>query len=1012
MYVPGEKLYMRESVDITELDDIDRNFNSFNMPMQLEYDSLTGLLCRGSFLEKAANDIPDLLKRFGHAVIITLDLKDMKGFNSSYGQEEGDRLLCGIADILKQHFGNEHCSRFGEDRFYVFTRAVGIDIELDGIIKQIRNINNGHTLPVRMGICAINDDRLSVDIACDRARMACDTLRESYDSGFVWFDERLADETTRKEYIIKNLDTAISKGWIQVYLQPVIRTLTGELCGFEALSRWKDPKYGLLLPGDFIRILEQSRLTHKLDNYVVLKVARLLRERQDNDLPVVPISVNISRADFMVSDSVSYITEIVNRYGIRKNLINIEITETAMVKDNGIISTAIDRFRDEGFSVWMDDFGSGYSSLNVLKDFMFDQIKIDMAFFKNFNERSKTIVTMMIEMAKKLGIHTLAEGVENYELLNFLRSVGCEKIQGHFFGKALPCEEIGTYLDNRKIRWEARHNAVMYDKAGLANVIVYNPVALFLSDGYTFSGLYCNDEFRDILMTAGYEDLSAFERDMNLPESPKGRKCRDLAYKAKRHNSEEYMTFLANNNYYRLSFRVIAASNETYILYTTMDSLVYDNDRNHTSELDTIARKIMFNYDSIHYVDMNEHTGTIIASNIPTEKVGDVIDDTISYYSEHVMQYIHPNEHKRWKEFVSVGNIRNLLKNNRRGNFSALFQMRQIDGSFEWTEFTVTSFRGTNSHKLLVSSKPAIINDPAVMKVIDGLLRNDSGNTEPHHVVTENIWDVLINKSDVKFFWKDRNLRFLGASKAFYEYYGLTAEQVVGKTSEELGWHIDNSISRKTDEAIINKGETVKEALRQNIVNGVSHRIAVTKYPLYNKGKIQGLMGFFVDTEQSAAESGVFNFTDPVTGLMNGRGLMVASLEFQDNYHKNRENYIHVVLDIPEYTDIQEDYGDTASQELLCKTADILRSIFRTSFILARASGAQFSICKATTGFNDVMDLVQKAQTEIHNIHSLNGFNCTVHADYGIARASEANSVQEVVSLAFSRMRKSREQNF
>ena len=237
---------MRESVDITELDDIDRNFNSFNMPMQLEYDSLTGLLCRGSFLEKAANDIPDLLKRFGHAVIITLDLKDMKGFNSSYGQEEGDRLLCGIADILKQHFGNEHCSRFGEDRFYVFTRAVGIDIELDGIIKQIRNINNGHTLPVRMGICAINDDRLSVDIACDRARMACDTLRESYDSGFVWFDERLADETTRKEYIIKNLDTAISKGWIQVYLQPVIRTLTGELCGFEALSRWKDPKYGLL----------------------------------------------------------------------------------------------------------------------------------------------------------------------------------------------------------------------------------------------------------------------------------------------------------------------------------------------------------------------------------------------------------------------------------------------------------------------------------------------------------------------------------------------------------------------------------------------------------------------------------------------------------------------------------------------------------------------------------------------------------------------------------------------
>ena len=1003
---------MRESVDTAELEDIDQNFNSFNMPMKLEYDTLTGLLCRASFLEKAANDIPDILKRFGHAVIITLDLKDMKGFNSSYGQEAGDRLLCGIADILKQHFGIEHCSRFGEDRYYVYTRAVGIDIELSGIIKQIQNMNNGHTLPVRMGICAINSDGLSVDIACDRARMACDTLRESYDSGFVWFDEKLADENTKKEYILKNLDTAIAKGWIQVYLQPVIRTLTGELCGFEALSRWMDPKYGLLLPGDFIKILEQSRLTHKLDNYVVLKVVKLLRERQDNELPVVPVSINISRADFVVNDSVSYITEVVNRYGIRKNLINIEITETAMVSDNGIISTAIDRFHDEGFSVWMDDFGSGYSSLNVLKDFTFDQIKIDMAFFKNFNERSKTIVTMMIEMAKKLGIHTLAEGVENYELLNFLRSVGCEKIQGHFLGKAMPCEEIGSYLDSRNIKWESRSTSVMYDTAGLSNVIVDNPVALFLSDGNSFKGLFCNDEFRGMLMTAGYEDLSAFERDMNLPESPKGRKCRDLAYKAKHHNQEEYMSFLANNNYYRLSFRVIAASNDTYILYTTLDSLVYDNERNHTSELDTIARKIMFNYDSIHYVDMNEHTGSIIASNIPTEKVGDIIDDTDSYYSDHVCQYIHPKEHERWKKFVSGKNIRNMLKNNKRGNFSELFRMRQIDGSFEWTEFTVTSFRGSNSHKLLVSSKPAIINDPEVMKVIEEMISNDLGRTETHHMASENIWDVLMNKSDVKFFWKDRNLRYLGASKAFYDYYGVTQEQVVGKTDEDMGWHIDSSVSRKTDEAIITKGETVHEALRQNIVNGVSHRIAVTKYPMYNNGKIQGLIGFFVDTEQNASESGGFNFTDPVTGLMNGRGLMVASLELHDNYHKNRENYIHVVLDIPEYSEIHEDYGDMASQELLCKVADILRSIFKTSFILARASGAQFSICKATTGFNDMMDLVQKAQAEIHNIHSLHGFNCSVHADYGIARASEANTIQEVVSLAFSRMKKSREQDF
>ncbi|SFG62235.1 EAL domain-containing protein [Oribacterium sp. WCC10] len=1001
---------MNESVNITELDDIDKTLDRFNMPVRLEYDTLTGLLCRSSFLEKAGNDIPDLLKRYDQAVIITLDLKDMKGFNSSYGQEEGDRLLCEIADILKQHFGNEHCSRFGEDRYYVFTRAVGIEIELDGIIKQIQNINNGHTLPVRMGICSVNDST-SVDIACDRARMACDTLRSNYNSGFVWFDEKLADENTKKDYIIKHLDQAIEEEWIQVYLQPVVRTLTGELCGFEALSRWKDPRYGLMTPGDYIYLLEQNRISYKLDNYMITKVAEILRKRQDENLPVVPISVNFSRTDFVINDPVKVVSEVVNRYGIRKNLISIEITESSIVSDDGAISTAISRFHDEGFSVIMDDFGSGYSSLNFLKDFFFDEIKIDLDFFQHFNDRAKTIVSMIIEMAKKLGMHTLAEGVETEEHLEFLKSVGCEKIQGLYFGKAMHHIEMLSLLQSRSMKWEARNYSIMYDKAGLTNVIVDTPAALFLFDGNTFKGLFSNEEFNRTLLTAGYKDLEAIEADMNMPESPKGRKCRDLAFKAKKLNSGQYMTFLANNNYYKLSFKIIADSNESYILYTSMDNLVYDHDRSHTSELDIIARKIMFNYDSIHYVDINEHKGSIIASNIPSEKVGDVIDDAEKYYSEHVLQYIHPTEQERWKQFVSSQNVQDSLKVNQRGNFSALFRMRQIDGSYEWTEFTVTSFRGSNAHKLLVSSKPAIINDPSAMAIVERLVRHNYRNDEQELDVSGNIWDILINKSDVKFFWKDRNFRFLGASKAFYDYYCMTPDQIIGKTNEEIGWHVDSSISRKTDMSILNKGESVHEAIRQTIVKGVVHRIAMTKYPLYHRGKIYGIMGSFLDMEEMQSKSntsGNLNLVDPVTGLMDGRGLMIASLELNDNYRKNRINYMHVVLDVAEYTDIQEDYGDTASQELLLRVADILRATFKDSFILARTSGGQFSICKATTSFNDMVDLVQRAEAEIHAITLLNGIKCSVHADYGIARASEAATVQDVVNLAYTRMKKKR----
>ena len=1004
---------MDDPANLTDISNISKQFHSLNIPAELQFDPLTGLLSRSSFLRKAQNDIPKIIERYGQAVVLTLDLKDMKGFNTSFGQEAGDRLLCSISDILKQHFGSTYCSRFGEDRFYVFTRAAGIDIELNGIIKQIQNINHGQSLPVRMGIYGIDDEKISVDVACNRARMACDTLRNNYNSGFVWFDEKLADESARKDYIVRNLGNAIERGWIRICLQPVMRTLTGELCGFEALSRWDDPTYGLLYPDDFIQLLELNRISYNLDFYVVKQVAKLLRERQEKGLPVVPVSVNLSRTDFVFNDPVTDISTLTESLGIRRSLINIEITETSLVSGNGIISGAIERFHEAGFQVWMDDFGSGYSSLNVLKDFLFDEIKIDMGFFNNFNDKAKTIVSMIVEMSKKLGMHTLAEGVETEDQLSFLKSIGCEKIQGNIFSKALPYESLMKQLESDGVRWETRNVSAMYDKAGLTNVIVDNPVSLFLTDGKTFKGLYSNEDFNEILLTAGYKDLKALEADMNHPESPKGRKCRDLAFKAEANNAEEYMTFLANGNYYKLSFRILSSCDDLSVIFATMDSLVYEQEKQFTSELDALARKLMFNFDSIHYVDTDEHKGTIISTSIPSETVGSTIENTESYYSENISNYIHPDEQERWRSFVSPENIKTKLKENKNGTFSALFRMRKIDGSYEWTECTVTSFRGANAHRLLVSSKPAIINDPETMWIIEGLLKKGTISSD-RHIEAENAWEFLMNKSSIPIFWKDTRLRYLGASKAFYEYYDLSPEKLIGKTDAELGLRIDGISTANMDKEIINKGEVVIKALGKNVVDGVVHHIAVSKYPMYNMGKICGLIGFFVDTEEihTTDEARRLDLEDPVTGLMNMKGLMVAMLDLDDNYKKNRENYAHISCEIKEYSGIVEDYGDAAGQELLKKTADILRAVFGTGFILSRTNGGMFSIARKTTSFNGMMGLVQKAEAEVRKIDMLNGFKCTIHADFGMARASEVSSVQQLVNLSYTRMRRKREPDY
>ena len=210
----------------------------------------------------------------------------------------------------------------------------------------------------------------------------------------------------------------------------------------EALTRWIDPTYGFLPPNDFISVLENNNLLYKVDIYVMNKVCKKLREELDLGHEIVPISINLSRADFVTCHPFNEVEKAINKYNIERKYICIEITETITMSNPEFIKKAINQFREAGYEVWMDDFGSGYSSLNVLKDYPFDEIKIDMAFLKNFNEKAKSIISSTISMAQKLNIRTLTEGVETKEHYDFLKSVGCERIQCYYFSKPLPYDEV------------------------------------------------------------------------------------------------------------------------------------------------------------------------------------------------------------------------------------------------------------------------------------------------------------------------------------------------------------------------------------------------------------------------------------------------------------------------------------------------------------------------------------------------------------------------------------------
>ena len=231
-----------------------------------------------------------------------------------------------------------------------------------------------------------------------------------------------------ESWLLETFDAALERHDIQPWYQPVIRTLSGKMCSMEALARWVDPERGTIRPDRFIPVLEKHQLIHRLDAAIIREVCAQIRRTINAGGMPVPVSVNLSRLDFTLCDIFSVVLDTVNYFQIPHDYLHIEITESVVAEREDAMRAVIDRFREEGFQVWMDDFGSGYSSLNVLKDFAFDELKLDMRFLSSFDQRSRRILASVIQMAKEIEIHTLAEGVETEEQCTYLRNVGCEKV--------------------------------------------------------------------------------------------------------------------------------------------------------------------------------------------------------------------------------------------------------------------------------------------------------------------------------------------------------------------------------------------------------------------------------------------------------------------------------------------------------------------------------------------------------------------------------------------------------
>ena len=331
--------------------------------------------------------------------------------------------------------------------------------------------------------------------------------------------KRELDEAEERQFIIEHLDEAIDNGELVVYFQPVIRALTEKISGFEALVRWISPELGFLPPDRFIPVLEEENLISRVDIFVINEVCRLLHQYERNgEYGNTPVSINLSVLDLNAMDMCQVLIDATEKYNISRNMLHVELTESVMATDEQLVKDRISRFHEEGFEVWMDDFGSGYSTLNSLKDYEFDVLKLDMKFLSSNTEKSWSIMQSIVALAKTIGVGTLAEGCETKEQVEMLRRIGCDKIQGYYFGKPMPHLEVKQHIADRGLDVETMSEADFYGHVSNIEYPRGSAICIMELDGETLKPWYVSEEYSEILRDVHISSFNEFLTAINAAD--------------------------------------------------------------------------------------------------------------------------------------------------------------------------------------------------------------------------------------------------------------------------------------------------------------------------------------------------------------------------------------------------------------------------------------------------------------------------------------------------------------
>ncbi len=981
-----------------------------------KYDDLTRLPLMTVFIKNAEEYFLTSYDKGADPVMIFFDIKGIRPYIARFGEAEGNSLIKIFSELLRQYFGNEHCSRADTFGFYAYTDIKGADVFLPQLVKDMELRSSGERIAIKAGVFSgYSKDTDSMDSICEKAVFACRSSKKAGVSDINYFDDRMDSEMKLRSFIVNNIDRAIRNGDIRLYYQSQVRLLNDKFCGAEALTRWVDPERGTLLPSVYIPILEEQNLTWKLDTFVIREVVRNIRRLKELGYCPLPVSLNLTYADFLVLNVPETLSGIVRDNNIDPSLIVVEITEKAILKNPDLMREEIEKLHGMKFKVLIDDFGNGYSSLNMLNDFRFDAIKIDMELLKNFTERSRKIVESIIVMAKNLSIHTISEGVETREHLEFLRAIGCEVVQGYYYGKLNSFEDtVKGYKENTTIERETPEERELFSEAGLIDLTVSRAMCLTLYDGERFDVFFANSEFYNLIARTGYDPRGVLQGTANAEGTEVSARFRETADLMKKDGIEKDLEFSLGGRNYILDNKLISSDNRSCILRSFLYAAEAIDDDSRKEEEERLLRDLIPSYEGIFYADLPENSVRILKLTYGTGTKGSSYN-----YEKYVSGYadsglIYPSDSERFLHTFDKKILNEKFSTGGASGFLTLFRIK-INDVFKWVAFRISGVPGSNGNRIIVLT--SVIEREIQSEFVE-LARQVLGFTaassessafsseDAEELIKEDfLWNTLMDVSDVRYFWKDRDRRFLGASNSFLEFYGFDSiHDILGKNDEEMGWHPDDTQYRSDELDVLEKGTVIRNSPGQIYARGAKVNILATKYPIYKNGEIVGLIGYFMDSDivlTSGDEMDHALYVDIKTGLLNSRGLFMTLQSLDDNYRGNGTMYGAAMFEASEYQRIYADHGRETAEELSTNIGNTIKRCFSGDAVVAKTQSCGYTVCVKGTECGNFREAVEKCSEKISALGTGDAGPLTVCKS--VVMADERPTFHEVFTLLLSR---------